>query len=512
MRPALRRVVLWIALLLTAHVAGAAEAAAPIADEARATAERDGRARVIVRLAAPAPSAGETRAARDLRRRAIAAAAAGALARIGGGAQGGLRRYATLPLLALEASPRELAELAEAPEVIAIEADRRNQPSLADSIPRVGANVSTAAGYDGSGSAVAILDTGVESSHPFFGGRVVAEACFSAGHDCPNNQIEQFGAGAAAPCDYGSLCYHGTHVAGIAAGSSPTLQGVAPAADIIAIQIGSRLTGPACGSVGSPCVTLYDSDAIAAIAYVADTLSSSWNIAAMNMSFGGDTSYSSDAACDAANASFKTAIDAARALGIASVAAAGNDSITTGIDAPGCISTGIGVGASADTYDGYWVKSNSGPPMDLWAPGTNITSSVLAGGYSQVTGTSMAAPHVAGAFAVLRQADPSADVATAKSALESTGVPLLDSRNGLVRPRLQLDDAVRSRAPAVCFDGLDNDSDGKVDVDGDGGAPDPDCTDGFDATENPPFLPGGCGVGPELPLLIPLLAALRRRR
>jgi subtilisin family serine protease len=259
-------------------------------------------------------------------------------------------------------------------------------------------------------------------------------------------------------------------------------------------------------------VTLYDSDAIAALDYVADTLSGVWNIASVNMSFGSSSTWSSESACDSANGAFETAAGAVRALGIAPVAASGNGSVTTGIASPGCLSSVIGVGATFDNSDAVWGQSNSGPPLDLLAPGANIYSSVLGGSYGGHSGTSMASPHVAGAFAVLNQADPTASVSALKLALESTGVPVTDGRNGLVRPRIQVDDAVRSRAPAACFDGFDNDLDGLVDVDGNGGAPDTDCTNGFDTTENPPPPPPSCGIGPELALLLPLLAALRRRR
>ena len=499
---------LWSPLLLC--VAQAAAAAAPIADEARQQAEREGRARVIVQLAAPVAAGRLTPDVKRARRAAIASQADDALGRVGGAARARLRRYQALPLLALELDASELAALAEAPEVLAIEADRALRPSLAQSIPRVGADVTTAAGFDGSGAAVVILDSGVESGHPFFGGRVVAEACFSSTGNCPNGHTTQFGAGAAAPCTYGALCWHGTHVAGIAAGRSSTLQGVAPGADLIAIQAGSRDTGADCGTAGSPCVVFFDSDLLAALDYVADTLSGSHEIAAVNMSLGSDTTWSSESACNAANASYKLAIDALRALGIASVVAAGNGSVTTGVSAPACISSAIAVGATTDTGDAVWVKSNSGPPLDLWAPGTNITSSVTGGGFSEATGTSMSTPHVAGAFAVLRQADPTASVTTLLAALESTGLPVFDSRNGLTFPRLQVDDAVRARAPSACFDGLDNDSDGRVDVDGNGGAPDPDCVNGFDNAEQPMGGYGGCGVGPELALVLPLLTVLRR--
>src|SRR5262245_20350696 len=122
--------------LLAAHPAGAA---APISEEARARADAEGRARVIVRLAPPAAVGAE----RAQKRAAIRGAADAALARIGGPEGRQLRRYQALPLLALELSPRELVELAEAPGVLSIEVDRTNLPSLTISSPRVGATVAT---------------------------------------------------------------------------------------------------------------------------------------------------------------------------------------------------------------------------------------------------------------------------------------------------------------------------------------------------------------------------------
>jgi subtilisin family serine protease len=501
----MRRARLSLSLLLAA--AGAAHAAAPIPPEVLEQAQREGSAPVVVRLAAPGPSGPEGPTQRTARRVLIEQVADAALARIGGPDREDLRRFRTLPLLALVASASDLSALATSDEVLAIEPDRVLQLSLAESVPLVGANVSTSAGWDGSDTAVVIADTGVDASHPFFGGRVVAEACFSVTRDCPNGQKTQFGAGAAAPCSYGSLCWHGTHVAGIAAGYDETMHGVAPAASIIAIQVGSELTGTGCGDAGSPCVVIQDSDALGALDYVADTLAGSWNVAAVNLSFGSTTTWSSESTCDSQNRAYETAISGLRALGIATVAASGNGSVTTGVSAPACISSAIAVGASFDTGDAVWSKSNSGPPLDLLAPGTNIRSSMPGGGFASRTGTSMATPHVAGAFAVLRQADPAADVSTLLGALGGSGVPITDTRNGLVSPRIQVDDAVRARAPSACFDGLDNDGDGAVDVDGDGGTPDPHCIDGFDTSENTPT---SCGIGAELVLALGLLGALRR--
>jgi subtilisin family serine protease len=497
--------------------ANAAGAAAPVAEEAIAQAEREGRARVIVRLAAEAPPPGRREAAqaRAARSLAIAQAAGRVLGRLGGAGRPGLRSYEGLPFLALEARPAELQRLAQDPEVLAIEQDRELQLSIAQSIPWIDADVTKSAGFDGSGWAVVILDSGVESSHSWLAGRVVEEACFSAGGDCPNGQSTQYGPGSAAPCTYASTCFHGTHVAGIAAGLTWPAHGVAPGADVIAIQVGSMQTGSACGGT-SPCLTIYSSDVVAGLDYV-ETLAASRAIAAVNMSFGTGTTWGSESACNAANSAFKTAVDTVSALGIAAVAAAGNGNVTNGIEAPACLSSAVAVGGSLDSSDTVWIGSattgsNTGPPLDFFAPGSPITSSVPGNATGTYNGTSMATPHVAGAFALLRQAAPGASLSSLRAALASTGVSLTDTRNGIARPRIDADGAVRALAPAECFDGVDNDDDGYTDVDGAGGAwPDPDCLDGFDDQEQA-VAAGGCGIGPELALALPLLAGLRRNR
>src|SRR4029078_10523763 len=106
----------------------------------------------------------------------------------------------------------------------------------------------------GTGTVVAILDTGVDASHPFLAGKVIDEACFSstiAGLSqsvCPNGTGQQCGTGAAAPCSLDS-CLHGTHVAGIATGNGASagqpFSGVAKGARIVAVQVFSIVTDPA---------------------------------------------------------------------------------------------------------------------------------------------------------------------------------------------------------------------------------------------------------------------------
>jgi subtilisin len=502
--------------LLLWLIVGVAQGAAavPVAEEVLAQAAQEGRTRVIVQLAAPLPPPGAREPARERAARslAIAESAGRVLGRLGGGDRA-LRSYEALPFVALAASPADLERLASDPEVLAIEADRRLALAIAQSVPWIDGDLTTAAGYDGRGWTIAVLDTGVDSSHSWLTGRVVEEACFSVGGDCPNGQSVQYGAGAAVACSYATECYHGTHVAGIAAGQTSSVHGVAPAANLVSIQISSMETGVSCGSGPSPCIAIYTSDVVAALEHV-QTLADSRAIAAVNMSFGTLATWNSEGACNAANKAFKTAIDGVRARGIAPVAAAGNGNVTDGINAPACVSSAIAVGASLDSSDSVWIGSatvgtNSGAPLDFFAPGSPITSSVPGNTTATHSGTSMATPHVAGAFALLRQADPTATLDALIATLASTGVSLTDSRNGITRPRIDLDGAVRARAPAVCFDGLDNDGDGRVDVDGNGGLPDPDCTDGFDGTENT-LIAGGCGIGPELALLLPLLMGLRR--
>src|SRR2546430_13323915 len=97
---------------------------------------------------------------------------------------------------------------------------------LAESVQLIGVDVAWGRVFDGSGVVVAVVDTGVDSAHPFLAGKVVEEACYSstlAKHSktfCPNGAEEQVGPGSAVPCPLDAQgCFHGTHVAGIATGS-----------------------------------------------------------------------------------------------------------------------------------------------------------------------------------------------------------------------------------------------------------------------------------------------------
>ena len=134
----------------------------------------------------------------------------------------------------------------------------------------MGAPAAWNVGFDGTGTAIAVLDTGVDKQHLFLAGKVVDEACFSTAvpgmslSTCPNGLDEQLGPGAAAPCAMAD-CRHGTHVAGIAAGSGGASSGVGRGARIMGVQVFSRILSPLnCGGA-APCAGAYTSDIIAGL-------------------------------------------------------------------------------------------------------------------------------------------------------------------------------------------------------------------------------------------------------
>ncbi|MCB9136993.1 MAG: S8 family serine peptidase [Caldilineaceae bacterium] len=346
----------------------------------------------------------------------------------------GVKRFQSLPYVAMTVNPAAMDALQRSPFITSVMEDVAEEPMLDLSVPLINGDDAWAAGYTGAGQTVAVLDTGVDSSHPFLSGKVVSEACYSTTNIdsmtlCPNGLDSQTGAGAGVNCTGAGGCSHGTHVAGIAAGDGDTFDGVAPGANVIAIQVFSKFDVN-----GTLRALSYVSDQMLGLERVYD-LRNDFSIAAVNMSLGGG-SYAS--ACDSDPR--KAAIDNLRSEGIATVIASGNDGYTSSITAPACISSAISVGATtsqspADLVAGY---SNSAPILDLWAPGSSINSSVPGGGYSSWNGTSMATPHVAGAWAVLKSQTPDASVADVFYALESTGVPITDTRNGLVKPRIDV--------------------------------------------------------------------------
>ena len=366
-----------------------------------------------------------------------------------------VKAFHIAPLLALEANANTILALANDPMVASIEEDIPFPPTLEESISVVDADSAWEAGYDGTDWSVAVLDTGVDTSHSFLIGKVVSEACYSSTTAesvtvCPSGEDSSTAVGSGVNCASTiSGCDHGTHVAGIVAGTNNSSSGVAKDGGIIAIQVFSRFDNYC---AGGPCVLSWTSDQILGLQRVLELHNEGINIAAVNMSLGGGGPYNS--ACD--SGSQKAAIDNLLSVGIATVIATGNNGFTTGISSPACISSAVSVGSTNDGSTGTTVDtissfSNSGDLVDLLAPGAYINSSVPNDGFSNWQGTSMATPHIAGAWAVMRDKFPlindGGTVSSILDCLNTTGVPITDSRNNLTRPRLDLDGALDCTPP-----------------------------------------------------------------
>jgi len=323
-------------------------------------------------------------------------------------------------LLALENSPQVLRVAEDKPiplPVLTPATDTEHHRGWGSyGVNIINAPQAWAKGYDGEGCYVAVLDTGVRTSHEVFTGKNIVEACFGTNIQdvssslCPGGATEAEGPGSAVPPDrYG----HGTHVSGIAVGNPPDgdFKGVAPGADLIAIQVFSFIED--WWDVGS-----WTSDQIKGLEYVYG-LRAAHSVAAVNMSLGSGK-YADY--CDYDQR--KPVIDNLRAAGIAVTVANGNDGYCGFLGAPACVSSAFAVGAS-DYNDRSYGYNDWHPVMqDIFAPGVSIYSANATGDtdYSTRTGTSMAAPHAAGAWAILRQSAPTATVSDIENAMKNSGV------------------------------------------------------------------------------------------
>ncbi|WP_329549199.1 S8 family serine peptidase [Streptomyces sp. NBC_01356] len=283
--------------------------------------------------------------------------------------------------------------------------DGRRRATLDRSVPQIGAPTAWAAGYDGTGVKIAVLDTGVDKDHPDLAGQVIAERDFSES----SGTGDKFG--------------HGTHVASTTAGtgakSGGKYKGVAPGAKILN---GKVLDDNGSGS---------DSGIIAGL---------EWAVAegadVVNLSLGGTDTPGIDPMEEAVN---RLSADTDTLF----VIAAGNDGEfgEQTVGSPGSAEAALTVGA-VDKADQLAAFSSRGPRVgdggvkpDLTAPGVAITAAAAAGsflegeipsdipGYLTIDGTSMATPHVAGAAAILAQQHPEWSGERIKAVLTGSAAP-----------------------------------------------------------------------------------------
>lgn len=412
----------------------------------------EGRARVIVGLRTTfVPEGDLADTSVDAQRERIARIADGLEVELAGSDAGAVERLGTLSSVVVEVGPSGLDRLLRSARVRSVEADLPFSISMAESLGVIDADLLHQAGVDGSGTAVAIIDTGVDRSHPFFAGRIVAEACFStdAGDRqslCPNGSSQQIGEGAGVHCafDTSSSCPHGTFVAGVAAGAYTTdgmssllglADGVARGADIVAIQTFHLADCPA-----GTCLLASLSDILAALDHVAllvDALADTTRLVAVNLSLGGGRYFS---ACDEQFPSATAAVANLASKGVAVIAVSGNDGRVDSLSFPACLSGTVAVGSTSNV-DQVASTSNAHPTLlDLLAPGVDIVSTYPDGRNFRASGTSVAAPHVAGAWALLSSMRPDDGPAEILAALKTEGVPVLDTRAGaqFSHPRLAL--------------------------------------------------------------------------
>ena len=368
-----------------------------------------------------------------------------------------LKRFKYFSGMSLQASAQDVQALLSDPEVLRVHEDVLQKPAMLDSTARVGMVSGAFQGRTGAGQVVAVLDTGIEKTHPYMSGRVVSEACFSttdavysSSSLCPGGASSSTAANSGLDCSSSiNGCGHGTMVAGVVAGNThPNYGGgMARSAQLIAIQIYSRIDDSAICSGAPPCLLNWLSDEVLGLEHVY-SLRFAHRIAAVNMSLGSRTTYSSY--CDSSRFDFSI-IASLRQAGIATVVASGNGHETSKLSAPACLSNVISVGSTTDG-DAVSDFSNSASMLQLLAPGQNIISTYLSGSYYIVDndfdgqgggdGTSFATPMVAGAIAALREQNPQASVDTLLAMLKNTGLGVVDSRNKLLRSRIRVDQAM----------------------------------------------------------------------
>jgi subtilisin family serine protease len=355
-----------------------------------------------------------------------------------------------LPMVTALVTPEALQDLRDDPNVAYVVKDELRKPALFDTVKSTGGEIHAKAGFSGKGWTMAVLDSGVDRNHPSFAGAIKSEGCFSTSLDsaegrsvslCKDGAQRAYGKAAAMNCDmeFSENCFHGTHVAGIMAGRPVQLQdgriirGMAPESGLIVAQVFSGMSGEAnCGAPGN-CILAWDSDIIAALEWVYKKRQK-FKIASINMSLGGGDAKEP---CDG-QSPYTEIFQRLRDAGIATVVATGNEAIKDGIGFPACVSAAVSVAATMKNGKIDERYSNVARFVTIAAPGSDIASAAPGNSFIAANGTSMAAPHVAGAFALLRQAHPKMSVTDLVKLMQKTGRTVTDSRTGTKLKRMDL--------------------------------------------------------------------------
>ncbi|MET8566931.1 S8 family serine peptidase [Streptomyces sp. NPDC004783] len=302
--------------------------------------------------------------------------------------------------------------------------DGRVGAAMAESNAQIGTPDAWQAGLTGKGVTVAVLDSGVDAGHPDLVGRIAAGRSFVAGEEVADR--------------YG----HGTHVASTVGGSGAASggkeKGVAPGA---LLAVGKVLDDQGSGR---------ESEVIAGMEWAAREVGAD----IVSMSLGStEPSDGTDPMATAVNT-------LSRETGALFVVAAGNTGAPSSIGSPGAADAALTVGAVDSADRAAWFTS-AGPRFgdnalkpDLSAPGVGILAArsrlgAGSGDYTAMSGTSMAAPHVAGVAALLAEKHPDWNGARLKDALMSTSKPLDAPAHLLGAGRVAVPGALAARITAT---------------------------------------------------------------
>ena len=340
-----------------------------------------------------------------------------------------LREYSHLPISFVRFhSKKALDRLLSDPNVVAVYEDKvAHRAMLAQSLPLIGQPKAAAAGDLGSNTTVAVLDQRVDYTNPAFG------SCTSPGVPSGCKVLVAQDAPGMKNDGLGFQNGHGTNVAA-------TVLAVAPGSQIISLNVFNG-------------VNANYTDVISAINWCIQN-ATKYNIVAINLSLGSGADTSAVTTANTNSSAYYTAFANARSQGILPIAAAGNDGNKYAISEPASVVGAVSVGAVYDSTFGLfpWQEtptctdastsadqvtcfSNSSSFLTLLAPGCRDEAGMASGRY--FCGTSQAAPHVAGAVAVLRSAFPLETLDQTVARL-TNGVPVTDPRNGITKPRLSL--------------------------------------------------------------------------
>ncbi len=338
------------------------------------------------------------------------------------------RRLESLNMVTGRLSEQGLSALTSDPSVSAVYWNRPVQAHDAGSNAQINADDVQAFSFQGQNlsgqnQTICVIDTGIDYRDPAFGSCSSVGSGGScrvlAGYDYANDDGD--------PLDDN---FHGTHVAGIAAANGSSLTGVAPGANLVVMK---ALNAAGSGSL---------SDVVAAIDACTSNRTA-YNISVISMSLGGG---SSTTACDGELDA--QALADAQTAGIFSAVSSGNNGFTDKVSLPACASAAAAIG-SVNSVDAVASTSNDWPNFLLLAPGVSINSTTLSNTTTVLSGTSMAAPHVAGAAALLQEYAQRGNGSLATPSylrllLNRTGVAVVDSKSGNRHYRIDALTALRA--------------------------------------------------------------------